>query len=267
MGRDAWVTRRSVVHWLGLGALGAGGSACAMAAPAPRSREAVIPGKRLIWPQRGTMPGHRLEPQEARARRSLPMASASAQAPRSAPVAVPAVSGLPTAYVLTAAQLGIPAWVLYGVALQESKLKFGNTTLPYPWTLGVRGRGERYASFHEAKAALERHLASGVRNIDCGAMQVNWHWHQDKLGDPARALDPYANLAVGAGILKAHFEARGRWDEAIGLYHTGSWATDALRRRGARYRASVARGLRAHGVALPLELSAPAGATRGGRDV
>jgi hypothetical protein len=33
-------------------------------------------------------------------------------------------------------------------------------------------------------------------------MQVNWRYHQDKLGSPWQALDPYHNLRVGAEILQ-----------------------------------------------------------------
>jgi hypothetical protein len=172
----------------------------------------------------------------------------------------------PTAYVVTAKRAGVPPWLLYGVALQESKLRLGEATVPYPWTLGVRGRGERYASFHAATAALQRHLQAGVRNIDCGAMQINWHWHRDQLVHPARALHPYANLAIGAAILRRHFMATGSWDEAVGLYHTGSVRSAEQRGRSARYRASVARGLHTHGVSMQAVIQGQVLASQRSRD-
>ena len=139
----------------------------------------------------------------------------------------------PAAYVRTAARHGIPAWVLYGVALQESQLKFGKRTLPYPWTLCVRGRGLRFGSYASTVAALKRLVAAGVTNIDCGAMQVNWRWHGDKLRTAENALEPYANLDIGARILRQCFEARRNWRKAVADYHTGG--NPSARARGERY--------------------------------
>ncbi len=154
----------------------------------------------------------------------------------------------PTAYVLTAEHSRVAAWLLYGVALQESQLAFGRATLPYPWTLCVRGRGERHATYEQALAALKRYVRAGITNVDCGAMQVNWHWHQDKLRSFELALDPYPNLSVGAGILRGHFVDTGSWFRAVGLYHTGSTSEPATRARSQRYATSVFARLRRLGV-------------------
>ena len=54
----------------------------------------------------------------------------------------------------------------------------------------------------ETLAALKGYVGRGVTNVDCGAMQVNWRWHADRLGSIERALDPYPNLSVGAQILR-----------------------------------------------------------------
>lgn len=139
----------------------------------------------------------------------------------------------PAAYVRTAERHGIPEWILYGVALQESQLKFGKRTLPYPWTLCVRGRGLRFGSYASTVAALKKLVAAGVTNIDCGAMQVNWHWHGDKLRTAENALEPYANLDIGARVLRACFDRRRNWVMAVADYHTGG--NPAARARGQRY--------------------------------
>ena len=159
-------------------------------------------------------------------------------------------SGLqpPGAYVRIARQYGVDPWLLYGVALQESQLKFGARTLPYPWTLCVRGKGLRYAGYGETLAALKGYVGRGVTNVDCGAMQVNWRWHADRLGSFERALDPYPNLSVGAQILRGHYDARGDWRHAIALYHTGSDATVETRQRGERYAAQTLARLERLGV-------------------
>lgn len=154
----------------------------------------------------------------------------------------------PTAYILTAHYTGLPAWLLYGIALQESKMNFGPLALPFPWTLCVAGRPERYGSYQDTVAAMQRHLRAGITNIDSGVMQVNWGYHQDKLRSPQRALDPYPNLAVGALILRQQFAATGDWAQAVARYHTGGLDTSERRERGARYAASVARQIAAHGL-------------------
>ena len=166
----------------------------------------------------------------------------------------------PRAYVRIARQYGVDPWLLYGVALQESQLKFGERTLPYPWTLCVRGKGLRYAGYGETLAALKSYVGRGVTNVDCGAMQVNWRWHADRLGSFERALDPYPNLTVGAQILRGHYEARGNWRRAIALYHTGSDASEQTRQRGERYAAQTLGRLERLGVR-------PAAAIAGGRHV
>jgi hypothetical protein len=148
----------------------------------------------------------------------------------------------PRAYEMTGKRFAVDPWVLYGVALQESQLKFGVRALPYPWTLCVAGVASRYGSYDGTLQALRAAVEKrGIRNVDCGAMQVNWRWHQDKLGSFERALDPYPNLAVGAQILREHFERQGEvpvpqaWRRAVALYHTGSDADAATVARGRRY--------------------------------
>src|SRR5690606_11626175 len=46
----------------------------------------------------------------------------------------------PTAYQQIARQAGIPAEILYAIALQESALLLRGQLRPWPWTLNVAGR-------------------------------------------------------------------------------------------------------------------------------
>lgn len=144
---------------------------------------------------------------------------------------------LPPGYQAMARRAGVPPLVLYGVALQESKLLFGSHALPYPWTLCVAGEPRRFASRVAAVADLRRTVGAGIRNVDCGSMQVNWRWHADKLGSFERALDPYPNLAVGAFILRSLYV--GDWFAAVGQYHTGPLRTREQVQRAERYAAAV----------------------------
>jgi soluble lytic murein transglycosylase-like protein len=127
---------------------------------------------------------------------------------------------MPSGYAAMARRYGVPPVVLYGIALQESAMLFGAWSLPWPWTLNVQGAPKRYATYPESVAAMRGFIASGIRNVDAGLMQVNWRFHSDKLIDPARALDPYPNIAVGAHILRDHFDATRDWPRAVGRYHS-----------------------------------------------
>ncbi|HET9642905.1 MAG TPA: lytic transglycosylase domain-containing protein [Burkholderiaceae bacterium] len=126
---------------------------------------------------------------------------------------------LPPGYIAMGQRHGVPPLLLYGVALQESKDLFGEQSLPHPWTLCVRGKPLRFSTQAVAVHHLQHCVAAGVTNVDCGLMQVNWRYHQRRLQSFARALDPYSNIAVGAGILREHFDATGDWFEAVGRYH------------------------------------------------
>ncbi|WP_019590500.1 transglycosylase SLT domain-containing protein [Thioalkalivibrio sp. ALE20] len=147
------------------------------------------------------------------------------------PAAAPA--SVPHGYERVAAATGVPADVLYALAAAESGARLQSGRLrPWPWTLNVGGRPERYATADEALEALRGHLAAGKRNIDVGLMQVNWHWYEDRLESPEQALDPYTNLRIGAGILRDRHEngARG-WLHAAGLYHAPNNERHASRHR------------------------------------
>ena len=153
---------------------------------------------------------------------------------------------IPQAYVQVAGRHGIPPEVLYAVALTESALVLTTgRQRPWPWTLNVHGRGERYRTRLEAWEAIQRHLEAGRTSIDIGLMQVNWRWHRNPLGNPWRALDPYHNLQVGASLLRERFQESGDWSVAVGRYHAPSNP-----RYAQRYRTRVQRQLERLGYVL-----------------
>jgi hypothetical protein len=131
---------------------------------------------------------------------------------------------VPEGYVRVGVEQGVPASVIFGVALQESQLlfgtKFGKRALPWPWTLNVAGAPYRFATRAEAEDALSRFLSQGISSIDIGPMQVNWRYNKSRLVTESTALDPYWNLRVGASILREHFQATGNWFTAVGRYHS-----------------------------------------------
>ena len=145
----------------------------------------------------------------------------------------------PPAYQLAAQQAGVPSPVLYAVALQESGARLRGRLIPWPWTLNVAGRAERYATRAEACAGIRRALARTPANrIDAGLGQVNLGYHAHRYAHPCELLDPYRNLAIAAEILREQHTPGEDWLLAIGRYHRPAGGAPA-----ARYRRSVHRHL------------------------
>jgi hypothetical protein len=155
-------------------------------------------------------------------------------------------AAIPAGYARVAHEHRIPPAVLYGVALQESALMFGEPRarrpLPWPWTLNVAGTPARLATRIEAERRLERALRAGILSVDVGLMGIHWRYHRSRLVSVSRSLDPYWNLHVGAGLLAGHYADCGHWPEAVGRYHA-----PADRQRAAAYAARVFDRLRGLG--------------------
>ncbi len=148
----------------------------------------------------------------------LGLALLGAQSPSASPRYVPEV------YHTVAGETGVPADVLYAVALAESGKRIATGSLrPYPWTVVTRGAPARYASKHEAVEAVVALLREGVTNIDVGLMQTNLHWHGYRYASVEAALDPSRNVRTGAQILIGEYESGAcerDWWCAVGRYHS-----------------------------------------------
>ena len=141
----------------------------------------------------------------------------------------------PPAYQLAARQAGVPSPVLYAVALQESGTRLRGRLIPWPWTLNVAGKGERYATRAAACAGLRRALIqTSASRIDAGLGQINLGYQAHRYDHPCDLLDPYRNLAVAAEILQEQHEPGENWLIAIGRYHRPAGGEPA-----ARYRRNV----------------------------
>ncbi len=142
---------------------------------------------------------------------------------------------VPVGYQSVAAERGIPYSLLYAVALTESGKQVASKDVyrPWPWTLNVAGQGYFFESRQAAWQALMVWIKKGKRSIDIGLMQVNWRYHQERLGTPWQALDPYFNLRVGAKILQDCYITRQDWWASVGCYHspTNPQRADRYRRR------------------------------------
>ena len=141
----------------------------------------------------------------------------------------------PPAYQLAAQQAGVPSPVLYAVALQESGARLRGRLIPWPWTLNVAGKTERYATQMEACTGLREALTrTPSSRIDAGLGQVNLGYQVSRYNQPCDLLDPYRNLAIAAAILREQHRPGEAWLQAIGRYHRPAGGKAA-----ARYRRSV----------------------------
>lgn len=132
-------------------------------------------------------------------------------------------------------QAGIPAELLWSIALVESGRwdREAQVKAAWPWTINAEGRGSFHASKEAAIAEVTALQAQGVRSIDVGCMQVNLRHHPDAFASLDDAFDPTANAAYAARFLSALYAETGAWEAAAGRYHS---ATPAL---GEAYRARV----------------------------
>lgn len=132
------------------------------------------------------------------------------------PIAVQAVEPL---YGNVANYVGVPAPILYAMSQAESGLLRDGTFAPWPWTLNIAGKAQRYDDREAMFQGLMDALGTGEQRIDVGPMQVNWYWQFEVMGSPWRITDPAINIKIAAQILKTHFDRSGDWWEAVGLYH------------------------------------------------
>lgn len=145
----------------------------------------------------------------------------------------------PPAYQLAAQRAGIPSSVLYAVALQESGVRRDGRLIPWPWSLNVAGQSRRYVSRAEACAGLHQALWQvPPTRVDVGLGQINLGYQKHRYTQPCDVLDPYANLAMAAEILREQHTPGEDWLLAIGRYHRPAGGEPA-----ARYRRSVSQHL------------------------
>ncbi|MGR9052271.1 MAG: lytic transglycosylase domain-containing protein [Gammaproteobacteria bacterium] len=148
---------------------------------------------------------------------------------------------VPFHYQRIANEHGVPATLLYGIALGESGQTLRNRKFrPWPWTLNVAGVPRYYPTRWAAWKSLTFYLQQGITSIDVGLMQVNWRYHHKKLGTPWDALDPFHNVRTGANILWQEYQATGSWQKAVGRYHSPGTKPEQ-QRRAERYRQRVMR--------------------------
>ena len=132
---------------------------------------------------------------------------------------------------------GLPRALLAAVAMAESGRYDRKTrkARAWPWTINAEGRAYYFKTTAEAVATTRRLLATGMRSIDVGCMQVNLRYHPDAFASLEDGFDPMTNVAYGADFLMRLHDRSGSWPEAVANYHSQTEA------RGDRYFARVIR--------------------------
>jgi len=114
----------------------------------------------------------------------------------------------------------IPDAFLSAMGRVESGRPENGAVTPWPWTVNAAGAGHFYASKAEAIAAVRAFLASGIRSLDVGCLQVNLFYHPDAFNSLDQAFDPAANAAYAAKMLLDLFAQTGSWPRAAAAYHS-----------------------------------------------
>lgn len=123
----------------------------------------------------------------------------------------------------------IPPKLMAAISLVET----GRDGQPWPWTLNEGGKGMHFETKAAALRYLEDAVARGVRNIDVGCMQLNFHWHAAGFASLDDMLDPQKNTRYAALYLAELQKRLGSWEEATKHYHSADPA------RGNDYRDKV----------------------------
>lgn len=141
-----------------------------------------------------------------------------------------------TVWELEARQCDQSPYLLYAIALKESKKLTGSeTAAPSAFALNNPVfKGRIVNSYGEAREQLDRYLAAS-RLTDVGIMQVNVRWNGSRVARPEQLLDVRTNVRVGAAVLCDAIKRHpGDIELAIGSYHTPNPAMEVQARQYGR---------------------------------
>ncbi len=93
-------------------------------------------------------------------------------------------------------------------------------SVPWPWTINVKGQGYWFDTKQEAIAAAQRFMAQGIRSMDVGCMQVNLLYHGQAFANLNQAFEPMYNIAYAAKFLREKYNDLNSWTKATAAYHS-----------------------------------------------
>ena len=106
----------------------------------------------------------------------------------------------------------IPSGLLAAIAKVESNTK--------AYALNINGNTILNESLEEASGVVKKKLASGLKNIDLGVMQLNYRWHGLAFNNITEMLMPENNIKYAASLLKSLRIKHGTWHKAVRYYHS-----------------------------------------------
>lgn len=122
------------------------------------------------------------------------------------------------AEIMRAAQRhGVPEGILYAVGLTET----GRRGSLHPNALNIAGKAVFARSAREAVQEFDRARQQGIRLIDLGCMQINYHYHAEHFPTVEAMLDPRLNVDYAARFLAQLKTRHSSWSMAVARYHAG----------------------------------------------
>jgi hypothetical protein len=121
-----------------------------------------------------------------------------------------------------AARTGVPLSILRAVSLAET----GHTEpqsrqfSSWPWAIQSQNQGNWFADPQTALSYVRELLGQGVRNIDIGCFQLNYHWHGHGFQSLEDMILPQNNALYAAQFLQDLYTETGDWRVAVGQYHS-----------------------------------------------
>ncbi len=125
-----------------------------------------------------------------------------------------------TAILNGAKRGGVPAKVLYAIALTETGRKSNGRVRPYPWAINREGKGHWFETREEALTFAQKSLLEGRKSFDVGCVQINYRWHGHAFPTLDDMFDPEWTATYAAQFLRTLYEERGDWSAAAGAYHS-----------------------------------------------
>lgn len=119
------------------------------------------------------------------------------------------------------AQSKVDPYLLYAIALAESKKASDGEVRPWPWAVNVGGKAFYFSDLHSAQAFVDDQINRGVTNMDIGPMQINLYWQSSRIGDPKDLFHLPTAIRISADILSEALASSPN-DQvlAVGRYHT-----------------------------------------------
>jgi soluble lytic murein transglycosylase-like protein len=106
---------------------------------------------------------------------------------------------------------GLPQGLLQAISKVESNYS--------AYAINAKGRAYHFNSKEEAADFIRSLKNEGVRNINIGYMQLNYASHRSNFSSEEHMLDPQANIAYAAKLLK-RLSSRHGVEGAVKLYHS-----------------------------------------------